>query len=47
MNDATVEVREKALETLCKIKSLFGVGVLGNIDKWINVPRDKIMKIKN
>lgn len=46
MNDATMDVREKTLETLCKIKSLFGLAVLGNIDKWI-IPKDKIMKIKN
>ena len=32
MNDATRDVREKSVEILCKIGSLFGVKVLGNID---------------
>lgn len=47
MNDATVEVREKTFETLCKIKSVFGLEIFGNIDTWKNVPKDKIMRIKN
>ena len=46
-NDGTRDVREKTVETLCIIKSLFGVGILGDIDKWTDVPEDKIMKIKN
>lgn len=47
LNDATVDVREKSFETLCKIKSIFGIGMMANIDSWKNVPKDKILKIKN
>lgn len=47
MNDATVEVRDKAFEVLCKIKSIFGTEVIGRIDEWKNIPKEKIMKIKN
>ena len=47
MNDNFFEVRDNACETLCKIKSLFGVEALGNIDEWRWILKDQILKIKN
>ena len=46
MHDATVSVREKSFEFLCRVKAVFGLGILMELLQDKTIPANKVDKLK-